>query len=96
MKPSMKYNILSLIKDKLEFHPRGAYVFTKPWQYDNIYNRIEVRITDITYITIFETYGQYPMSICEEIINDHNGNLLLGMSFDDYFNIYKDEYSNSR
>lgn len=96
MKPSMKYNILSLIKDRLDPHPQGAYVFTKPWEYNSMYNRIQVTLGDKLYIVIFETYGEYPMSMCEEIINDHNGNLLIGMSFNDYFNVYKDDYSNSR
>lgn len=87
MKPSMKYNILSLIKDKLDKHPQGSYVYSKPWYYNNMHNRIDVTIGDGVYIVIFETYGEYPLAICQEIIDDHNGNLLIGMSFNDYFTL---------
>lgn len=91
MKPSMKYNILSLIKDKLDKHPKGDWIYTKPWYYDSIFDRIIANIGDSSKYIIFEGYGEYPKEALLNIIDEHNGNLLIGMHFDDYFDLVRQE-----
>lgn len=92
----MKYNILSLIKDKLERTITGRGVMNSAWEYDYIHNRIVHKSAALTRFIIFETYGEYPLAICQEIIDDHNGNLLIGMSFDEYFNVIAADDSHNR
>ena len=89
-KPSMKYNILSLIKEKLERTATGQRAMAHQWYYDYIHNRINCNIISGTNFIIFESYGEYPMVALHSIIEDHNGNLLIGMSFEEYFQIVKD------
>lgn len=88
-KPSMKYNILSLIKEKLELTGTGRVVMTEPWEYCYIHDRIIHKSRALTHYIIFESYGEYPMVALHSIIEDHNGNLLIGMTFNEYFEIVK-------
>lgn len=89
-KPSMKYNILSLIKWKLDRISDGPEVKVTSWYYNYIHNRIDCRIyNNCMVLTIFESYGEYPMVALHSVIEDHNGNLLIGMTFDEYFEIVK-------
>jgi hypothetical protein len=89
-KPSMKYNILSLIKEKLERTSTGQRVMILQWHYNYKNNAIECNILGNLNYIIFESYGEYPMAALHSIIEDHNGNLLIGMSFEEYFQIVKD------
>lgn len=88
----MKVNILSLIKDKLNRYPNRVWVYVRPWSYDYKNNRIQCSITESSSITIFDSYGEYPMDVMESIIDDHNGNLLIGISFDTYFKAVMDSH----